>query len=388
MVIYLLSCVRQKQPVPAPAKDLYTSSWFRKARCYVENTGQPWFVLSAKYGLVHPDEVIAPYDCTLNAMPVAERRRWASRVLKQLEPHLDGVKCVVFLAGKRYREFLELPLRHQGLDVRVPMEGLRIGEQSQWLTCRRDGPRDPRCLVSERFADTVRFYELLDRLAERVGGPRLLQSCRAEMGWPLRGVYFFYEDGECRSAPGAGLRVVRIGTHALKAGAKNTLWGRLRQHRGPRSGLGNHRGSIFRLLVGEALANRSNIPLPKSWGVAGGAGEAARRLNVDRKTVKESEANIEALVSEYVGQMPFLWLNVDDAPGPNANRGLIERNAIALLSGYSSPAADGPSTAWLGQHSNRERVRLSGLWNNNHVDKTYDPAFLDEMESWIDDTHQ
>ena len=36
--------------------------WFYKARTYVERTGRPWFVLSAKYGLVHPDEVIAPYD--------------------------------------------------------------------------------------------------------------------------------------------------------------------------------------------------------------------------------------------------------------------------------------------------------------------------------------
>ena len=25
---------------------------------------------------------------------------------------------------------------------------------------------------------------------------------------------------------------------------------------------------------------------------------------------------VEALVSKYIGQMPFLWLNVNDAPGP------------------------------------------------------------------------
>ena len=90
------------------------------------------------------------------------------------------------------------------------------------------------------------------------------------------------------------------------------------------------------------------------------------------------------MVSEYIGQMPFLWLNVNDAPGPKSSRGMIERNAIALLSGYSCPVAYSPSIEWLGQYSDRERVRLSGLWNNNHVDETYDPSFLDEMESWID----
>ena len=243
--------------------------------------------------------------------------------------------------------------------------------------------------MAERLADTIRFYELLDRLATRVGGPRLLQSCHPGMDWPSRGVYFFYESGEARSGTGAGRRVVRVGTHGLRDGSQSTLWGRLSQHRGSsRSGRGNHRGSVFRLVVGIALAKRINIPLPESWGVAGSVGEAARRLNVDRVTVNEAESGIEALVSEYIGQMPFLWLNVNDAPGPNSNRGLIERNTIALLSGYRCSAADGPSAKWLGHYSDRERVRLSGLWNNNHVDETYDPSFLDEMESWIDASPQ
>ena len=38
------------------------------------------------------------------------------------------------------------------------------------------------------------------------------------MKWPARGVYFFREAGESRSDTGEGLRVVRVGTHALKAG--------------------------------------------------------------------------------------------------------------------------------------------------------------------------
>ena len=67
-------------------------------------------------------------------------------------------------------------------------------------------------------------------------------------------------------------------------------------------------------------------------------------------------------------------------------RGLTERNAIALLSGYSHAPRDGPTTEWLGRYSNRERTRLSGLWNDRHVDEAHDPSFLDEMESWVDET--
>jgi cytoplasmic iron level regulating protein YaaA (DUF328/UPF0246 family) len=133
MTIYLVSCVSKKQSAPAPARDLYTSGLFNKARSYVAKMGQPWFVLSAKYGLVHPDEVIAPYDLTLNTMRVADRRLWASRVLTQLEPHLDGIGSINFLAGQRYREFLEASLRSRGLVVSIPMEGLGIGKQLSWL---------------------------------------------------------------------------------------------------------------------------------------------------------------------------------------------------------------------------------------------------------------
>jgi hypothetical protein len=71
--IYLISCVRKKCAAPTMAKDLYTSSWFKKARLFAEATGCPWFILSAKHGLLSPDRVVAPYEKTLTTLPVAER---------------------------------------------------------------------------------------------------------------------------------------------------------------------------------------------------------------------------------------------------------------------------------------------------------------------------
>ena len=238
--------------------------------------------------------------------------------------------------------------------------------------------------VADRPADTRRFYDLLNGLRNRVGGTRRLVECNGRMDWPQRGLYFFCEAGEERSDSGTELRVVRVGTHGLKAGSHSTLWGRLSQHRGTSRGSGNHRGSIFRLLVGIALARREGIGLPPSWGVGGDPGAAARRLGLGRADVKSAEADLEARVSRYIGDMPFLWLGVGDEPGPASQRGLIERNAIALLSGYREPSPDPPSVDWLGRFSDRERVRCSGLWNNNHVDEDYDPSFLDILESRIE----
>ena len=130
----LVSCGAKKLPRSAPAKDLYTSSLFRKTRTLVEAQGWPWFILSAKYGIVAPEQVIEPYEKTLKKkMGVPERRDWADRCFDALGPHLAGVKSVVFFAGAKYREFLAPALRGRGFEVHVPMAGLRIGEQLAWL---------------------------------------------------------------------------------------------------------------------------------------------------------------------------------------------------------------------------------------------------------------
>jgi hypothetical protein len=131
--IYLVSCVAKKRDHSAPAQDLYTSEWFRRARAYVERTGSRWFILSAQHGLVNPDQVIAPYNRTLNKMNIEERRTWALRVQRQLEDlELPAGVCITLFAGERYREFLMDYLLGLG-QVDVPMARLRLGEQLNWL---------------------------------------------------------------------------------------------------------------------------------------------------------------------------------------------------------------------------------------------------------------
>ncbi|WP_395858435.1 DUF6884 domain-containing protein [Arthrobacter sp. KBS0702] len=38
---------------------------FKKASAYAELTCDRWYILSAKHGLLHPDEIIQPYDMRL-----------------------------------------------------------------------------------------------------------------------------------------------------------------------------------------------------------------------------------------------------------------------------------------------------------------------------------
>jgi len=229
------------------------------------------------------------------------------------------------------------------------------------------------------LGDVKRFYELLDLLEETVGGKRRLAECDGRMDWPRRGVYFFFEPGETRSTSGAGPRVVRVGTHGLKAGKDTKLWDRLRTHRGTLTGQnpggGNHRGSIFRLHVGTALLARGDWPneVARTWHV----GSSAKR------EIREREVPLEKAVSEYIGQMPFLWLAVDDSPGLNSLRGYLERNAIALLSNSGPGGHDPPSPTWLGRWAAADAIRSSGLWNVNHVGDGYDPGFLDALQHLV-----
>ena len=224
--------------------------------------------------------------------------------------------------------------------------------------------------------DLIRFYTALDHLESGVGGKRRLSCCDGKMDWPERGVYFFFEPNESRSGSGNGPRVVRVGTHALTSSSGATLWNRLSQHRGvARTGGGNHRGSIFRKLIGHALIVRDPECAIGTWG----KGDSAS------SDVRTAEFELERRVSDVIGEMPFLWLKVDDPPDSKSHRGYIERNAVALLSSYNHPHVDPPSNNWLGSHCPREKVKRSGLWNQRHVEEIYDPEFLSVLERLIDE---
>ena len=233
-------------------------------------------------------------------------------------------------------------------------------------------------MIETRPHDLERFYGLLSDLESQLGGARTLSQCDGRMGWPQRGVYFFREPGEERRDTGSGPRIVRVGTHALKVGSGTKLWTRLSQHRGQaHSGGGNHRGSIFRLIVGTALIERDGHD-NSTWD----KGNSAPR------EIRQIEEPLEQAVSNVIGVMPFLWLALNDEPGPDSLRGYIERNTIALLSNYRKEPLDPPSGNWLGYFCNRMRVRTSGLWNQIHVDEQYDRAFLDALEHLINDMEQ
>ncbi|SEA05785.1 hypothetical protein SAMN04488065_1622 [Haloplanus vescus] len=236
-----------------------------------------------------------------------------------------------------------------------------------------------------RAADLDRLYELLADLERRVGGTRKLKNCTGYMDWPDRGVYVFLEPGETRAS--GQRRVTRVGTHAVSAGSSTSLWDRLKQHYGTGNRSadhphgGNHRGSVYRKRVGEAIIEKYGLhdDYP-DWG------ERWSTIDRDRTEVRDEEYPLERRVSTYIREQPFLWVALDDEPSPDSDRAFVERNAIALLSNVDSATLDPRPDDWLGHHSRSRQIRASGLWNVAHTEDAYDPRFLDRLERAVAET--
>jgi hypothetical protein len=124
--IGLVACCGQKLKGSHRAADIYQSALFKKSRAWAEKNCDTWAILSAKHGVLWPDDVVENYDVTLNDMPADKREAWSKMVRDQLARFSEDRFAV--LAGKRYCEWTE------GFDVERPMAGMGIGQQLQWLT--------------------------------------------------------------------------------------------------------------------------------------------------------------------------------------------------------------------------------------------------------------
>lgn len=135
MQLILVGCGARKLAYPAPAQDLYTGALFRAARAYAEAHAAAWYILSAQYGLVPPDQVIAPYDVYLPRLTTAERAAWGAQVAAQLAALAlpDTVRWTL-LAGRAYCDRVRRGLSGP---VSAPLAGLGIGQRIAWLRAHR-----------------------------------------------------------------------------------------------------------------------------------------------------------------------------------------------------------------------------------------------------------
>ncbi len=132
--IGLIASGSQKLKYPAPAQDIYTSTLFTKSRQWAEQHCEYWYILSPKYGLLEPNKVIEPYNLIFNDMNKSERWHWSSTIMQALARQTQPSDRLVLLAGQIYREYLLQPLNFKGYTLEIPLAGLDVVTQLQWLT--------------------------------------------------------------------------------------------------------------------------------------------------------------------------------------------------------------------------------------------------------------
>lgn len=116
------------------AENIYDDDSFLRRRKYARASGRPWFILSALYGLVKPDQILDPYRREFGAMPPRQRSVWASRVLDGLARRIGPLqgRVVEIQAEPDLAEFLAGYLTLRGAVVAPPgdLPALRSSEEA------------------------------------------------------------------------------------------------------------------------------------------------------------------------------------------------------------------------------------------------------------------
>lgn len=107
--IVLVGCGAKKNPTPCSAETMYQGALFKKALAYAKQMHpNKIYIISAKYHLLELDDVIEPYNETLNNKKASEIKRWSEVVvdnLKEKGHDLNNDKIII-LAGKIYYKYL------------------------------------------------------------------------------------------------------------------------------------------------------------------------------------------------------------------------------------------------------------------------------------------
>jgi hypothetical protein len=167
---------------------------------------------------------------------------------------------------------------------------------------------------------------------------------------PFNGIYFLFEKGESAHN---GDRITRIGSHT----GANQLRSRLYQHFLKE----NKDRSIFRKNIGRTLLNKNRDPFLEKWELDLTSAQAkhiwSSRIDFNKQQI------IEKLVSGLIERdFSFAVIQVDD----DNRRLYLEKRLIATVSLCKECF---PSENWFGKYSTKEKIRLSGLWQEQHLSK-------------------
>ena len=126
--VCFIGCTKTKKTYRCKPTEMYSeSTLFKKQLKYIETVYNcDYYILSAKYGLLHPEHDIEPYDLSLYDMNKKDYNIWCKYVNEQICNCFDIENIhAVFLCGKKYRN----KLLNIFNSYEEPFKGLGIGQQ-------------------------------------------------------------------------------------------------------------------------------------------------------------------------------------------------------------------------------------------------------------------
>lgn len=104
-IVIICSCSKQKLSNPAPAKYLYQGVLFKKIKKLAQYKKLDFRILSAKYGILNPNELIKPYDKTIKSKrDIINLRKKIMSAVKKIE---TDYSLIILIMGKKYRMVFE-----------------------------------------------------------------------------------------------------------------------------------------------------------------------------------------------------------------------------------------------------------------------------------------
>ena len=108
-VLVITSCTAEKlgntPKVKAKAKEMYKGRMFKLVRKLCETFGWDYVIISAKYGLVSPDEEIEGYEKFLKTKH--DQKEIMPKVIPKLSKIISNYDKILVIAGQKYRKIIE-----------------------------------------------------------------------------------------------------------------------------------------------------------------------------------------------------------------------------------------------------------------------------------------
>lgn len=127
-MIVIIPCGARKLTRQARADEMYIGSYARMCQRYAKKLGHPFYILSAKYGLLRPSDIIDPYSLTLGQAGSIS----PLQVAKQAEELGIKQEDCIAIGGKRYVDLCKSIFQNCQTPLQDNVKGGN-GKQLQWM---------------------------------------------------------------------------------------------------------------------------------------------------------------------------------------------------------------------------------------------------------------